>query len=500
MNPISRPVVCASAAVGYVMDIGKFGFSNSCARLRARNGAICLCLRCRMTSRTETRTGTALEWHYPAKLQPLTEPCRYKDAVGGRGGAKSHFFAEMGILKMFADRKRLVGIREVQLSLRDSIRQLMIDKIAKFGLQSAFDVTDNELRCKRTGSLGIFRGMQSYNADTIKSLEGFDIALVEEAQSLSQHSLDILRPTIRNEGSEIWFARNRRLRTDAVDVFMRQNAGQPGFRSVEINWNDNPWFPDVLRRDMLRDFEVDPEMAEHIWNGAYGMQHGAILSRLVDRAEREGRIRDDVEYDPRGPGVEITSDIGRRDTASWWFWQRRVDGYSLIDYDGDSGLQAEDWCDRLQERLDERGWPLAKVWLPHDALNKTFAAKYTAEEQFVSKFGIRHCGVVPKSTITDRVNAGRTIIGRCEFNATRCAVGLEGLRAWRYEWNPELQTFSKEPVHDKASHPSDGYTYGCQVMETTPVPEIPVAVPLRGLNAMTFDEILAHQAKRERRV
>lgn len=442
-----------------------------------------------------------LEWEYPAKLRPLTEPCRYKDAVGGRGGAKSHFFAEMALLKMFADMVRIVCIREVQLSIADSVKQLMVDKIAKFGLTSAFDVIENRITCLRTGSFAVFRGMQSYNAETIKSLEGFDIAWVEEAQVMSQQSLNMLRPTLRKESSEIWFSRNRRLRTDPVDVFFRLNKGLPRYRSIEINWNDNPWFPATLREDMLRDYEVDPEMAEHVWGGAYGMQHGAILSRLVDRAEREGRITDAVEYDPAGPGVEITSDIGFRDTSAWWFWQRRVGGYALLDYDSDSGLQAPEWIDRLQNRLDDRGWPLAKLWLPHDALNKTFQARYTAEEQFVQAFGVPRCGVVPISTKTDRINAARVILRRCEFNAKRCAVGIEGLRAWRYEWNPDTLTFGREPVHDFASHPSDAFSYGCQVMQGLPAPK-PESTPTlpRGLNQMTFDEVMKAQSRKERRV
>lgn len=438
--------------------------------------------------------GAVLAWRYPAKLQPLTEPCRYKDAVGGRGGAKSHFFAELLILTMFARVVRAVCIREVQLSIADSVKQLMVDKIAKFNLGGAFDVIENRITCRRTGSFAIFRGMQSYNAETIKSLEGFDIAWVEEAQVMSQQSLDMLRPTLRKEGSEMWFSRNRRLRTDPVDVFFRINAGQPGFRSIEVNWSDNPWFPEVLRKDMRRDFEVDPETAEHVWNGAYGMQHGAILSRLVDRAEREGRINDNVEYDAGGAEVELSCDLGRHDTCAWWVWQRKVGGFSLLDYDGDSGLQAEEWIDRLKALIETRGWKLGRIWMPHDALAKTFQAKHTSFEQFAKAFGWAKVRVIPMTSKTDRINAGRTIIRQCEFHATRCAVGLEGLRAWRYEWNPDTQTFSREPVHDAASHPSDGFTYGCQVMQGLPVPEIEKE-PNKN-HPMAIKNLLAEQRRR----
>ena len=322
----------------------------------------------------------------------------------------------------------------------------------------------------------------------------------EEAQVLSQHSLDMLRPTIRKEGSEIWFSRNRRLRTDAVDVFFRQNKGQDGFVSVEINWSDNPWFPDVLKKDMLRDYELDPEMAEHIWGGAYGIQHGAILSRLVDRAEREGRLNDDVAYDADGPGIEISSDLGFRDTSAWWFWQRRIDGYALLDFDKDNGLHAEDWIERLQARLVERGWRLGKIWLPHDAKAKTFQARYTALEQFLSAFGMAKVGLVPLTSKSDQINAARTVIGKCEFHATRCADGIEGLRAWRYDWDEETGTFSREPIHDAASHPSDGFAYGAQTMQFAPAPVVEEVKPLRGLAQMSWDEIMAAQKTKEQRI
>lgn len=395
---------------------------------------------------------------------------RYKGAYGGRGGAKSHFFAELLVERCYAEPIRAVGIREVQHSLRDSVRQLLIDKIQSLGLGWFFEPFEGEIR-GRNGSLIIFRGMQSYNAETIKSLEGFDIAWIEEAQTMSAKSWELLRPTIRKEGSEIWASWNPRHRTDPIDLFFRKNPPADAV-SVLVNWRDNPWFPQVLLREMQHDKATDPEVAEHVWEGAYGLQHGAILGRLVERAERDGRIGDGVAYDPDGVGIEISSDLGFRDTATWWFWQRRVGGFSLLDYDGDSGLDAPDWIERLQRRLTEHGWPLGKIWLPHDAKTKTFQSKHSAVEQFLQAFGTGRVGIVPLTSIPDRVNAARTIIRKCEFHKTRCEKGLDGLRAWQYEWNPDTLSFSRQPLHDWASHPADGYSYGCQVMQSLPPPEV----------------------------
>lgn len=384
----------------------------------------------------------------PRAFVPLLKPARYKGAHGGRGGAKSHFFAEQLVIRCFSRLTRAVCIREVQNSIKDSVKQLLVDKIAKLGLEAYFEVLETEIR-GRNGSLIIFRGMQSYNADTIKSLEGYDIAWIEEAQTLSEHSFELLRPTIRKPDSEIWASWNPRHRTDAIDAFFRGRHKHPDAVCVEVNYSDNPWFPEVLRKEMARDREADPEGAEHIWDGGYGMQHGAILARWVDRAERAGRLAS-ADYVADGPPIEISSDIGRRDTATWWFWQRRIGGYAVIDYDQGSGPDADEWCDRLHKRLTERGWPLGKIWLPHDARNKTFAAKYSAVEIFIGRFGAARLGVVPVSHTSDRINAARVILPKCEFNAARCELGIEGLRAWSYEWNPDLKVFSKEPQHDWA--------------------------------------------------
>jgi phage terminase large subunit len=390
----------------------------------------------------------------------------------------------------------VVCIREVQKSIKDSVRQLLIDKIAKLGLGSHFDPLETEIR-GANGSLIIFRGMQSYNSDTIKSLEGYDIAWVEEAQTLSQVSLSLLRPTMRKPGSEIWASWNPRNRTDPIDMFFRKNP-HPEAVSVLINWRDNPWFPEVLRREMEHDIAVDPDVAEHIWEGGYGLISGAILGRWVSAAEKENRIHDDVAFDPNGPGIEVSADLGWRDTSAWWFWQRRVGGFALLDFDQESGLDASDWIERIERRLKRRGWPLAKIWLPHDAKAKDFSSKYSAIEQFAKHFGLSRTGIVAVSSKSDRINAARTIIKRCEFHATNCEAGIDALRAWQFEFNPDLQVFTKEPLHDWASHPSDGFSYGCQVMQGLAAPE-PEKEP-EEIKSPTLGALSAHHKKHRTRM
>jgi phage terminase large subunit len=435
--------------------------------------------------------------HVPVAFEPLLKAARYKGAYGGRGGAKSHFFADRLVLKALAQPIRAVCIRELQLSLKDSSRQLIVDKIQGHNVGDRFEVLDAEIR-GNNGSLVIFRGMQSYNAESIKSLEGYDIAWIEEAQTLSEKSLELLRPTLRKEGSEIWASWNPRHRTDPVDVFFRKNP-PPDAVSVNVNWRDNPWFPEVLRKEREHDMATDPEMAEHVWEGGYGVSHGAILARQVDAADRAGRINDRVELDPEGPGIEITSDLGFRDTACWWFWQRRIGGYSLLDFDGDSGLDAGEWCERLKTRVTERGWALAKIWLPHDARTKTFQSRHSAIEQFAKAFGADKVAIVPKTSKLDRINAARTVVQRCEFHRERCAQGLEGLRAWEFEYNYETQTYSREPAHNWASHPADAFSYGCQVMEGLAAPTAAAELPkIRGMSEVTLEELFEDEERQRR--
>lgn len=426
----------------------------------------------------------------PRKLKPLLLPKRYKGAYGGRGGAKSHFFAEQALARCVAGQTRIVCIREVQNSIRDSVRQLLIDKISKLGLESEFEVFETEIRGPH-GSLIVFKGMQHYNADNIKSLEAYDIAWVEEAQTLSQRSLDLLRPTLRKDDSELWFSWNPRFKTDPVDVFFRKSPPDDAV-SVSINWRDNPWFPEVLRKEMAHDFKNDPDKADHVWNGAYGSSEGAILSRWVNEAEREGRINA-VEFDPDGAPIEVSSDLGFRDTSSWWYWQRKVGGFSIVRYDGDSGLDADDWIPRIKETLTEIGADsVGKIWLPDDAKAKTFQSKHSSVEKFLAAFGADRVGIVPASKKADQISAARRVIKHVEFNKAECEDGIDGLLAWEFEWKEDGNVFSRDPVHNWASHPGDAFAYGCQVMEEEEAPS-KRDTGLRGLvvgkSNVTFDEL-----------
>lgn len=204
----------------------------------------------------------------PAVFEPLTRPARYKGAYGGRGSGKSHFFGGLAVALMASTAGfRIVCVREVQNSIKDSVKQLLEDKIKALGLEQFFTITDQEIRGKN-GSLAIFRGLQNHTAASIKSLEGFDVAWVEEAQTISQSSLDLLTPTIRKPGSELWFSWNPVSETDPVDKLLRVEA-PPGAVVVKANWSDNKFFPEALRADLDNDRARNPDKFLHIWEGCY---------------------------------------------------------------------------------------------------------------------------------------------------------------------------------------------------------------------------------------
>lgn len=220
---------------------------------------------------------------------------------------------------------------------------------------------------------------------------------------------------------------------------------------------------------------------------------GAILGRALAKAQRDGRISDERgAYDPAGAPIEISSDIGRRDASTWWFWQPCVGGFRIVDYDKDSGLDADEWCDRLQKRVTERHYQLGKIWLPHDARAKTFSAKHSAVEIFLAKFGADKMRVVPDSSKSDRINAARRVVNRCAFHETNTERGRDGLSNWSFVYDEERKEFSKEPDHNWASHDGDGFSYGAQVMEERePVkePEKPRAIAVGPDNEYTVEDM-----------
>lgn len=201
-------------------------------------------------------------------FEPLLSPARYKGAHGGRGSAKSNFFAELWLEENVTARYDFVCLRETLKSLEFSVKKLFESKISHFNAGAYFEVQDRRILTKH-GGVTIFEGMQNHTAESIKSLDGFDRAFFEEAQNASDKSLTLLRPTIRKPGSQLWFAWNPDLETDPIDRLLRGAELPKGSIVVEANYMDNPWLPDELREEMEFDKRRDPDKYAHVWLGKY---------------------------------------------------------------------------------------------------------------------------------------------------------------------------------------------------------------------------------------
>lgn len=215
----------------------------------------------------------------PKIFKPLWQTKRYKGAYGGRGSGKSHAFAELLVVKATTTKGfRAACVREVQKSLKNSVKLLVEDKIKSLGVSHLFQVLEAEIKTPGGGTI-MFQGMQNHTADSIKSLEGFDVAWVEEAQSLSQRSLDLLRPTIRKPGSELWFSWNPNKPTDPVDVLLRGENPPQDSVVIEVNYDSNNYLPAELKADLEDDRQRDPDKFMHVWGGAYSLNSEARVFR-----------------------------------------------------------------------------------------------------------------------------------------------------------------------------------------------------------------------------
>ncbi len=219
-----------------------------------------------------------MELRVPEVFAPLLAPARYKGAWGGRGSGKSHFFAELLVAENIGRKQDNVCLREIQRSLEFSVKKLIEHKIESMNAGAYFEVQDRRI-LTRAGGVVIFEGMQNHTADSIKSLEGFDRAWFEEAQCASQRSLDLLRPTIRKPGSQMWFSWNPDLPTDPIDVLLRGDNPPPDSIVVKANYADNPWLPDVLRAELEYDKARDPDKYAHVWLGEYRRNSDARVFR-----------------------------------------------------------------------------------------------------------------------------------------------------------------------------------------------------------------------------
>jgi phage terminase large subunit len=329
-----------------------------------------------------------VEYPIPHKFAPFLKPKRFKIAKGGRDSAKSWTIAQLLLLEGASRPIRVGCFREVQKSLKDSVYTLLGDQIKRLGLTNFYTLTREEIR-GANGTLFVFSGLSLQTKDSLKSYEGMDYAWVEEAHSVSQGSWDVLTPTIRKPGSEVWASFNPEMDTDPV-YRMFCMSDRPDAVVVTINWFDNPWKSDALdseREQMRRD---DPEKYAHIYEGqCRPAVEGAIYYKEVSKLRSEGRYHA-VPYDPMLK-VHVVADLGFNDYMSLLLVQRLASEIRVIRYIEDRQRDIPSYSQELKDLKLNYG----TLWLPHDARATSLTAASnqmgsTAEKQFQNLGWTRH--------------------------------------------------------------------------------------------------------------
>ncbi len=390
---------------------------------------------------------------------PLLDDARYKGAYGGRSSGKSHFFAELMVEEHYATPgMRSVCVREVQKDLKDSAKLLIEDKIQQLGVGKAFEIQKDLIGTPGGGQI-IFRGMNDYNAESIKSLEGFDRAWIEEAQTLSDRSLMLLRPTLRREGSQIWASWNPRKKTDAIDKFLRENPPASSI-VVEANWRDNKFFPAALENERQHDLQHYPDQYDHIWEGGYvSIFAGAYYAKQLAEARAAGRIA------PLSPDPLMTTravfDIGgtgaKADAVAIWIAQFIGPRLLLLDYYEAIGQPLATHVQWLRDN----GYGKAQIVLPHDGVKHDMVFDVTYESE------LKRAGfdvlVIPnqgKGAAMQRVNVGRRKFPNIWFNEEKTQPGIDALGAY-HERKDEVRGIGLGPEHNWASHGADAFGLAC---------------------------------------
>lgn len=385
----------------------------------------------------------------PEKLRPLFSPHRYKVFYGGRGGAKSWGVARtllhLGTLRPM----RILCTRQVQKSIADSVHKLLKDQLVEMGLEGFYDPLETIIRGKN-GTEFLFAGLSNQTVSSIKSFEGIDICWAEEAQNITKRAWDILIPTIRKAGSEIWVTFNPDLDTD--ETYQRFVVNPPESAVVvEINYYDNPWFPEVLEKERLDMKRRDPNGYDNVWEGkCKSAVEGAIYAKELEALVRENRYGH-VPYDPLLL-VHTVWDLGLADNMRVICVQKASSEIRVIDHIPGGGVRLDDYVAELEAKKYRYGVD----FIPHDGRARQSGTGKSTEEMLRAMK--RRVQVIPAQDVEQGISAAGLILPRIWVDKARCSEWVNNLK--RYKRRVNETTGSKgEPVHDDASHDADTLRY-----------------------------------------
>jgi phage terminase large subunit len=390
---------------------------------------------------------------FPVKMQALFEPSRFKVLYGGRGAGRSWGCAR-ALLIIGAQRPiRVLCARELQNSIADSVHKLLSDQITALGLQDHYELQQKYIFGKN-GTQFAFEGIKN-NVTRIKSFEGIDYCWVEEADKVTKSSWEILIPTIRKPDSEIWITFNPTLEKDYTYRRFVTDATSD-CKVIFMTWRDNPFFPEVLKKQMLSDKERDYDSYLHVWEGqCIQILEGAVFAKELRRVRSEGRITQ-VPYERSVP-VMTFWDLGKHDQTAVWFIQQVAMQTRVLEY---FEASMEDLPYYFKE-LQQKAYFYDCCYLPHDAYHKRLGMKLTIEGQFRAANFLT--ARTPKLSVPEKINFGRILLNSCWFDTQKTEEGLQRLTHYRYKIIQNDETgekyFSQDPIHDENSNGADAFMY-----------------------------------------
>jgi phage terminase large subunit len=419
---------------------------------------------------------------FPEKLEFLFTPSRYKVAYGGRGSAKSWSIARALLLigkqpdllwpgwseQYGRDGIRVLCYRETMRSIEESVHQLLTDQIRLLQLSSFYRIQQKNI-IGANGTEFFFAGVRQ-SVDNLKSYEGVHIAWGSQAEAMSKRSLNVVFPTLRRDivikdkkyGSELWFDFNPEFEDDEVYKLFAVEQNRPqSSQVVFVNWHDNPFFPDVLKKERDDLLRRDHDECQHIYEGTCrSTVEGAVYKKELQLAEQQGRLTARVPYDPTKP-VQTFWDIGPAHTRIWMAQSFPME-YRVIDYVAGELESLAYYVKQLQERE----YHYSMHTLPWDGAARELGSGRSIQEQLGAIFGRDRVRCAKQLSVEDGIAAVRAVLAKCYFDSERCnyvlpatkqTVGLRGLRSYQYEYDNELRTYSRKPLHDWASHDADAF-------------------------------------------
>lgn len=397
----------------------------------------------------EIEYGTA-DW-----AQALDPKYRYIFIKGGRSSGKSHEVANYLVERSLSEPDlKIVGLREIQKSIDKSSKSLIDSKIKALGVKPLYKSILSEIRKIKDDGLFYFQGMNDLTADNIKSLEGFKIAWFEEAQNCSRKSLKTLRPTIREEGSQIIFTWNPKFPDDAIDEFCDAVRSEPDVLVIHVNYEDNPFLNDEVLREVELDKKNYPEDFDHIWLGQYDTSyHGHYYAKFLEDAKEAGRIT----HVPMKPGVDIITawDLGRADATAIWVAQIVGLEVRIIDHIEDNFKE----LDYYASWIKDNGYN-GNHFLPHDAGHKRLGMQGSIEDQ-LQTFGLKNTQVMPALSKDAGRRLAKNLIKEAFIDEARCKDGLQALRHEKAE--RDERTGNYKEIHERDS--AAAFRYLAQAIE-----------------------------------